>query len=48
MTRFTPGGDAKAISRIAQSRFGGFEQMFQHHEYRTRRADSVANPRTLS
>ncbi len=29
--RYTPGGDAKAIARIAKERFGNFTTMFEHH-----------------
>lgn len=31
MSKFETGGDAKAISRIASERYGGFEKMFEQH-----------------
>jgi len=31
MSKFEPGGDAKAISRIASERYGGFATMFEQH-----------------
>ena len=46
MSTFTPGGDAQAISRIARERFGGFEPMFQHHDWPERGADMMRKVQT--
>lgn len=46
MSKFTPGGDAKAISRIAKARYGSFLQMFQHHAWPERGSDMMRKVQT--
>lgn len=45
-TTFEPGGDAKAISRIASQRYGGFEGMFEHHDWPERGSDMMRKVQT--
>ena len=45
-TKFEPGGDAKAISRIASARYGGFESMFAHHDWPERGSDMMRKVQT--
>lgn len=46
MSKFEPGGDAKAISRIASERYGSFEKMFEHHSWPERGADLMRKVQT--
>lgn len=43
---FSPGGDAKVISQIAKSKFGGFPQMFEHHGWPERGSDMMRKVQT--
>ena len=40
-TGYRPGGDAIAISRIANQHFGGFREMFVHHGWAERGSDMM-------
>lgn len=44
--QFEPGGDAKAISRIARERYGDFERMFEHHDWAERGSDMMRKVQT--
>lgn len=46
MSNFEPGGDAKAITRIAHARYGGYEQMFAHHGWPERGSDMMRKVQT--
>ena len=46
MTKFTPGGDAQAIWRIAASHYGGALGMFEAHEWPERGADMMRKAQT--
>lgn len=46
MSTFEPGGDAKAITRIAQAQYGGFEQMFEQHDWPERGSDMLRKVQT--
>lgn len=46
MSNFEPGGDAKAIARIAQASYGGFEQMFERHGWPERGSDMMRKVQT--
>lgn len=46
MAEFEPGGDAKAISRIANERYGSFEKMFQHHGWPERGSEMMRKVQT--
>lgn len=46
MSKFEPGGDAKAISRIASQRYGGFPAMFEHHGWPERGSDMMRKVQT--
>ena len=39
--RFAQGGDAKAISRIANEHFGGYSEMFEAHDWPERGSDMM-------
>ena len=43
---YTPGGDAKAIARIARERFGGFTGLFEHHGWPERGQDMMRKVQT--
>ena len=45
-TKFEPGGDAKAISEIANRRYGGFEGMFEHHGWEERGSNMMRKVQT--
>lgn len=38
---YSPGGDAKAISFVARTHFGGFREMFVHHGWPERGSDMM-------
>lgn len=44
--RYAPGGDAKAIARIAKERFGGFQRMFEYHGWPERGPDMMRKVQT--
>lgn len=46
MNKFEPGGDAKAISRIASARYGGFAAMFEEHGWAERGSDMMRGVQT--
>lgn len=46
MSKFEPGGDAKAISRIASERYGGFAAMFEEHGWEERGSDMMRKVQT--
>ena len=46
MSTFEPGGDAKAISRIASASYGGFLAMFEAHGWPERGADMMRKVQT--
>ncbi|PXA96026.1 hypothetical protein [Sphingomonas sp.] len=46
MSKFEPGGDAKAISRIASERYGGFGAMFEQHGWAERGSDMMRKVQT--
>ncbi|RSU68434.1 hypothetical protein BRX36_02515 [Sphingomonas sp. S-NIH.Pt1_0416] len=46
MNKFEPGGDAKAISRIASERYGGFAAMFEQHGWEERGSDMMRKVQT--
>jgi len=46
MNKFEPGGDAKAISRIASDRYGGFAAMFEQHGWEERGSDMMRKVQT--
>lgn len=46
MSQFEPGGDAKAISRIATERYGGYLAMFEKHEWPERGSDMMRKVQT--
>ena len=46
MSDFEPGGDAKAISRIAMTRYGGYSGMFEHHGWAERGSDMMRKVQT--
>jgi 3'-phosphoadenosine 5'-phosphosulfate sulfotransferase len=46
LSNFEPGGDAKAITWIAQSRYGGYEQMFEQHGWPERGSDMMRKVQT--
>ena len=43
---YNPGGDAKVIAEIANARFGGFRQMFEHHQWPERGSDMMRKVQT--
>lgn len=43
---YAPGGDAQAIAEIARRRFGGFREMFEHHEWPERGSDMMRKVQT--
>ena len=45
-TKYAPGGDAKVIAEIAKRRFGGYSQMFEHHEWPERGRDMMRKVQT--
>ena len=46
MSDFEPGGDAKAISRIASAHYGGFAGMFETHGWAERGSDMMRKVQT--
>ncbi len=38
---YAPGGDAKAIAYIARTHFGGFREMFVHHDWPERGSEMM-------
>lgn len=46
VSKFEPGGDAKAISRVATNHYGSFEAMFEHHDWPERGADMMRKVQT--
>jgi len=46
MSKFEPGGDAKAIARIASERYGGFAAMFEQHGWAERGSDMMRKVQT--
>lgn len=46
MSTFEPGGDAKAITRIAQTRYGSFQLMFEKHGWPERGSDMMRKVQT--
>lgn len=46
MSNFKPGGDAKAISRIASERYGSFLAMFENHGWPERGSDMMCKVQT--
>lgn len=46
MSAFEPGGDAKAIARIAASNYGGFAEMFETHGWPERGSDMMRKVQT--
>ena len=44
--RYTPGGDAQAIARIANEHFGGFPAMFKHHGWQEDGSDMMLKVQT--
>jgi hypothetical protein len=43
---YPPGGDAKAIARIAKARFGDFTKMFEHHGWPERGPEMMRKVQT--
>lgn len=41
MSKFEPGGDAKAIARIAKERYGSFDAMFRQHGWSEEGSDMM-------
>jgi len=46
MSKFEPGGDAQAISRIASARYGSFAAMFEQHGWAERGSDMMRKVQT--
>ncbi|MEN3749913.1 hypothetical protein TPR58_22260 [Sphingomonas sp. HF-S3] len=46
MSQFEPGGDAKAISRIATAKYGGFAGMFEAHGWAERGREMMRKVQT--
>ncbi|PBN41646.1 hypothetical protein [Sphingobium sp. D43FB] len=46
MSKFEPGGDAKAISRIASAKYGSFLAMFEKHGWPERGSDMMRKVQT--
>lgn len=46
MSKFEPGGDAKAISRVASEKYGSFLAMFEKHGWPERGSDMMRNVQT--
>lgn len=46
MSDFEPGGDAKAILRIAMARYGGYPGMFEQHGWAERGSDMMRKVQT--
>ena len=46
MSKFEPGGDAKAISRIALERYGSFTAMFEEHGWEERGSNMMRKVQT--
>lgn len=46
MSNFEPGGDAKAISRIASAHYSGFAGMFEAHGWTERGSDMMRKVQT--
>lgn len=46
MSKFEAGGDAKAISRIASERYGGFAVMFEEHCWAERGSNMMRKVQT--
>ena len=46
MSNFEPGGDGKAISRIASERYGSFAAMFEKHGWEERGSDMMRKVQT--
>lgn len=46
MSKFEPGGDAKAIAEIADKHYGGYKQMFEKHEWEERGSDMMRKVQT--
>ncbi len=44
--KFSPGGDAQAISRIANAVYGGFHNMFEAHDWPERGSDMMRKVQT--
>lgn len=44
--RYSPGGDAKAISMIAKKHFGDFTKMFEYHDWPERGSDMMRKVQT--
>ncbi|MBY8338401.1 hypothetical protein KYN89_15235 [Alteriqipengyuania sp. NZ-12B] len=45
-THFEPGGDAKAIARIATDHYGGYEAMFVKNDWPERGSDMMRKVQT--
>lgn len=46
MSTFEPGGDAKAISRIASTNYGSYARMFEAHDWPERGSDMMRKVQT--
>ena len=44
--RYAPGGDSKVIAKIAKERFGGFQGMFEYHNWPERGSDMMRKVQT--
>ena len=45
-SNFTPGGDAKAISEVANRKYGGYAQMFEAHDWPERGSEMMRKVQT--
>jgi hypothetical protein len=43
---YKPGGDAQIIAQIAKDHFGGFAEMFEHHDWPERGSDMMRKVQT--